>query len=96
MSRWIEDCHKSGTPPTTYRLLFGAHVLVVHRWRDAAPDQWLCSCYTLGVENVAVGEAGCDVWTAQDTAVRLILSRLNEATSLLEAVTRKRRARVRT
>lgn len=73
------------------RLAFsGNSEIVVHRHRDYEPDQWLYSCYHLGVERRQIGARGIDLDEAERLAVADLENALEEE---LAAIGRARRIR---
>lgn len=75
--------YAKGGEPTVHRLKFGEHELIVHRNINHRPEQWVCTCFRLGVENRPVGDPGADVQDAKRLAIKLVKRRLIDAAAAL-------------
>ena len=70
------------------RAKIGRSEIVVHRCHYLDPEQWVYSCYSLGVKDRMVGVPGIEIWLACRLAadelcadLRSILRDLKEFTS---------------
>jgi DMSO/TMAO reductase YedYZ heme-binding membrane subunit len=59
--------------------------LIIHRWRDEHPDQWVYSCYALGIEHVAIGERGATIEEVQPLVIDALFETLEPLVTVLKA-----------
>lgn len=82
-SSWVDETKRDGTIKGS-RLQFGRYELVVHRHIDHEPDQWLCSCYALGVDRKPIGGRGIPLDNAKELARVHLLGHLSSALAELQ------------
>lgn len=63
--------------------------IVVHRYRDEEPDQWLYSCHRLGQECVRIGNRGDSMDEAKANAIAVLAGVLDAALAELRKVPAK-------